>query len=122
VWARKLQQEGRAELMIMRQWKGRVPAEKAADYIKFLNTSGFKDYAETPGNLAVYAFQRTEAGVTEIVLVTLWESIEAIKRFAGEDYEKAHYYHKGKDFLLEFEPLVKHYDVAFASLKHAALK
>lgn len=108
--------------MIMRQWKGRVPAEKAAAYLEFLKKSGFKDYAETPGNLAVYAFQRTEAGVTEIVLVTLWESIEAIKRFAGEDYQKAHYYPEDKDFLLEFAPYVTHYDVAFASLKSAALK
>ena len=106
----------------MRQWKGRVPAERAADYLEFLKASGFKDYGETPGNLAVYAFQRTENGVAEIVLVTLWESVEAIKRFAGEDYEKAHYYAADKDFLLEFEPFVDHYDVAYASLKEGALK
>lgn len=106
----------------MRQWKGRVPAAKAADYLEFLKTSGFKDYGETPGNLAVYAFQRTENGVTEIVLVTLWESVEAIKRFAGEDYEKAHYYPEDKDFLLEFEPFVDHYDVAYTSLKEGALR
>ena len=108
--------------MIMRQWKGRVPAGKAAAYLEFLQTSGFKDYAGTPGNLAVYAFQRTDGEVTEIVLVTLWDSIEAIKRFAGEDYTKAHYYPEDKDFLLEFEPFVTHYDVAFASLKEAALR
>jgi heme-degrading monooxygenase HmoA len=102
--------------MIMRQWRGRVPAEKAADYLEFLKTSGFKDYASTPGNLAVYAFTRARDGITEIVLVTLWDSVEAIKRFAGDDYQKAHYYPEDKDFLLEFEPLVEHYDVAHAAV------
>jgi hypothetical protein len=41
----------------------------------------------------------------------LWESFDAIRRFAGEDYEKAHYYPEDRDFLLELEPFVEHYDV-----------
>ncbi len=106
--------------MVMREWRGRVPAEKAAEYLEFLNTSGFKDYAATPGNLAVYGFQRTESGITEIVLVTLWESVEAIKHFAGEDYERAHYYPEDKDFLLEFEPFVRHYEVVHTTVAHGA--
>lgn len=99
---------------IMRQWRGRVPAEKAADYQNFLHRSGFRDYAATPGNLGVYGLQRTADGVTEFLLITLWESVAAIKRFAGEDFEKAHYYPEDKDFLLEFEPLVSHYEVVLA--------
>lgn len=103
--------------MIMRQWRGRVPAAKADDYLTFLHRSGFKDYGDTTGNLGVFAFQKTTGAVTEFVLITLWESVDAIKRFAGEDYEKAHYYPEDKDFLLEFEPFVSHYEVAYSSLK-----
>ena len=99
---------------IMRQWRGRVPAAKALDYLNFLQGSGFKDYAETPGNLGVYGLHSAAGGVTEFLLITLWESVAAIKRFAGEDFEKAHYYPEDKDFLLEFEPLVTHYEVVLA--------
>jgi len=41
----------------------------------------------------------------------LWESIAAIKQFAGDDYEKARYYPEDKDFLLELEPAVSHYEI-----------
>lgn len=100
---------------IMRQWRGRVPDAKAAAYLEFLAGSGFREYASTPGNLAVYGLRRSSGGVTEFALITLWESVAAIKRFAGEDYEKAHYYPEDKDFLLEFDPQVSHYEVVLAS-------
>ena len=41
----------------------------------------------------------------------LWDSFEAIRRFAGEDYEKAHYYPEDREFLIELEPFVDHYEV-----------
>jgi hypothetical protein len=41
----------------------------------------------------------------------LWESIAAIKLFAGDDHEKAKYYPEDKDFLLEMEPTVSHYEI-----------
>jgi hypothetical protein len=47
----------------------------------------------------------------EFLLLTLWESVAAIKRFAGEEYEKARYYPEDKDFLIEMEPFVMHYEV-----------
>lgn len=94
----------------MRQWRGRVPAEKAADYFKFLETSGFKDYAETPGNLAVYAFEWMQGAVTEIVLVTLWESVEAIIIL------------RTRIFCSNASLYVAHYEVPFALLKESALK
>src|SRR2546427_5857573 len=100
--------------MIMRLWKGKVKAEKAASYLSSLNQTGLKDYAETPGNLAVYSFRRDCGSYVEFLLLTLWESIAAIKRFAGEEYEKARYYPEDDDFLLEKEPFVDHYEVDYA--------
>jgi heme-degrading monooxygenase HmoA len=44
-------------------------------------------------------------------LLTLWESEEAIKRFAGTNMEKAKYYPEDEQFLLELEPTVTHYEV-----------
>ena len=45
------------------------------------------------------------------LLLTLWESEDAIKRFAGSNIEKAKYYPEDELFLLELEPTVTHYEV-----------
>jgi len=53
--------------------------------------------------------------VTHFLLLTLWESLDAIRAFAGEDYDRARYYPEDDDYLLEREPFVVHYDVLAAS-------
>ena len=97
--------------MIVRMWHGRVPTEKAKAYRDFLNTRAIPDYQSTPGNLAVYILERPEGEVTHFITLTFWESLDAIRAFAGEDVEAAKYYPEDQDFLLEFEPTVVHYEV-----------
>ena len=97
--------------MIVRMWHGRVPTEKAAAYRAFLNERAIPDYRSVPGNLSVYILERPEGEVTHFITLTFWESMDAIRAFAGEDVEKAKYYPEDKDFLLEFEPRVVHYEV-----------
>ena len=101
--------------MIARAWHGRVPAAKADAYYAYLLRTGLTDYAATTGNRGVYVFQRMEGDVAHFLLTTFWESVEAIKRFAGEEYERARYYPEDDDYLLEREPLVTHYEVLLAS-------
>ncbi|HEX2629550.1 MAG TPA: antibiotic biosynthesis monooxygenase [Chitinophagaceae bacterium] len=97
--------------MIARMWHGKVPAQKAADYHRFLLESGLKDYGETEGNKGVFLLKREEENVTHFYTLTFWEDTAAIIRFAGPDLEKAKYYPEDKDFLLEFEPFVTHFEV-----------
>ena len=97
--------------MIARTWHGRVPSAKADDYYAYLLRTGLSDYAATPGNRGVTVLRRTEGTVTHFLLLTFWESLEAIQAFAGPEYERARYYPADDDFLLEREPLVTHYDV-----------
>ena len=52
-----------------------------------------------------------EEEAADFLLVTLWDSVEAIKRFAGEDFQKARYYPEDKDYLMEFEENAGHYEV-----------
>ena len=49
--------------------------------------------------------------MTHFVTLTLWQNREAIRGFAGEELERAKYNPEDKDFLLEFEPTVLHYEV-----------
>ena len=97
--------------MIVRMWHGRVPSAKAAAYRQFLIARAIPDYRSVPGNLAVYILERPDGDVTHFITLTHWASMEAIKGFAGEDVEVAKYYPEDKDFLLEFEPTVVHYEV-----------
>jgi heme-degrading monooxygenase HmoA len=97
--------------MIARIWHGVTPAAKADEYLKFLNVSGVPDYQRTPGNRGVYVLRRLEGDRAHFLTLTFWDSLKAIEGFAGEDVENARYYPEDKDFLLEFEPKVMHYDV-----------
>jgi heme-degrading monooxygenase HmoA len=92
-------------------WHGRVPTEKAARYRAFLNARAVPDYRSVPGNVSVHILEREDGPVTHFVTLTFWESLTAIRAFAGEDVEVAKYYPEDRDFLLEFEPTVVHYTV-----------
>ena len=100
--------------MIARYWSGAVPASRGDDYQRYLERTGIRDIQATPGNRGVYVLRRTEGDRTEFVFVSLWDSLDAIRAFAGGDVEKAHYYAEDRDFLLEMSPRVKHYEVVAA--------
>ncbi len=97
--------------MIARVWRGITLAEKADAYVEYLNETGLKDYAKTPGNRGVTVLRRLQGEHSEIVLISLWESMAAVRAFAGENPERSVYYPEDEDYLLEMETLVRHYDV-----------
>ncbi len=97
--------------MIVRMWHGRVPTSKAHAYRAFLNERAIPDYQSVEGNISVFILERVEGEVTHFITMTSWESLTVIKGFAGDDAELAKYYPEDKDFLLEFESRVVHYEV-----------
>ena len=97
--------------MIVRIWHGTVPASKAGAYREFLNTRAISDYRSVQGNLSVHILEREENNITHFITLTFWKNMDSIKAFAGDDVEAAKYYPEDKDFLLEFEPEVVHYEV-----------
>ena len=97
--------------MIARLWHGITAASKADEYLEYLDKTGIQDYRATEGNLSVQLLRRIEGEQAHFLIITLWESVEAIKKFAGEEYEKARYYPEDQYFLLEFEEKVVHYEV-----------
>lgn len=100
--------------MIARVWRGAVPAGRGDAYRAYLDRTGVKDCRATPGNRGVLVLRHDERELTEFVFVSLWESMEVIRGFAGEDVERARYYPEDREFLLSLEPTVRHYDVSAA--------
>lgn len=85
-------------MTIARMWHGRTDAAKTDAYLDFLNRRAVPDYRATEGNQGVYILRRIEGAAAHFLIVTLWESREAIRRFAGNDIERAKYYPEDVDF------------------------
>jgi len=97
--------------MIARIWHGKTKASQAEDYGEFLIARAIPDYQSIAGNLGVHILRHLAGNEAHFITLTFWENVEAIKAFAGEDFEEAKYYPEDKNFLLEFEPKVAHYEV-----------
>lgn len=103
--------------MIARIWHGVTAKARADQYLDYLKQTGIPDYKATKGNLGVYILQRIEEDKAHFQLISLWESFEAIKAFAGPEPEKARYYPEDTEFLLELEETVTHYEVPVYEVK-----
>lgn len=103
--------------MIARVWHGVVPLEKADGYGKYLADSdlGVRDYQRLPGNRGVSLLRRAEGDRVHFLLISLWDSRQAIEGYTGPDIEQAQYFEYDRECLLEPEPNVAHYEVLVAA-------
>jgi heme-degrading monooxygenase HmoA len=69
------------------------------------------DYASVDGLERLFFLQRDEGEAAHFLLVTLWDSMDSVRKFAGDEPEKAKYYPEDDDFLLEKEETVAFYEV-----------
>jgi heme-degrading monooxygenase HmoA len=97
--------------MIARSWRGAVRNEDAEAYAAYIDETGMKAYAATAGNRGAWMLTRQLDGLTEFVTFSLWDSFDAIKGFAGEDYETAVFYPEDDRYLVERDPKCTHWEV-----------
>ena len=99
--------------MIARIWQGRTRPGMGEAYMSYLEQTGLKEYKATEGCKDVLVLTRELGDVTEYVLITIWDSMEAVRRFAGPDPERAIYYPEDDRYFPEEEraPYVRHYEV-----------
>lgn len=105
--------------MIARIWKGITPESKADRYLDYMMATGVKELRAAEGNQGVYVLRRIDRDQAEFTFISLWESFDAIKRFAGEEIDRAVYYPEDRDYLLALDPKVTHYEVLVALTGHA---
>ncbi len=97
--------------MVARIWHGRTPAAKADEYRQYLFDVGIKKIASLPGNRGVQMMVSKTAEQGDFTVISYWDSIDAIKGYAGENYTQVHDLPRDKDFLIDHEPLVRHLDL-----------
>ena len=103
--------------MIARIRHGRTLTAKADEYERYLNASGVERMLKTDGNHGVEVLRKSDGPRTDFVVISYWESIDAVKRFAGKEFEKAVILDRDREFLIEVEPNVLHYEVVRAAGK-----
>jgi heme-degrading monooxygenase HmoA len=107
-----------AKKVILRRWSGRIRTADETDYVAYVAGTGADDYTQTPGNLGFQILMRMLGdGTSEVTTLSWWESMEAIKGFAGEEPEVARYYPEDDRFLLDRPPNVDHYRVLAGQVK-----
>jgi heme-degrading monooxygenase HmoA len=97
--------------MIARTWEGIVPAAKEPAYREFLAREVLPEIRATVGNRGVMVLRRAEAESVRFLVLSYWDSPEAIRAFAGDDVERAHYRPAALKFLVDPAPFVTHYEV-----------
>ncbi len=97
--------------MIARCWRGTVRSADAEVYAAYIDETGMKHYAATPGNRGAWMLQRELGELTEFVTFSLWDSLDAIRAFAGEDYETAVFYPEDDRYLVERDLTCTHHEV-----------
>jgi heme-degrading monooxygenase HmoA len=98
--------------MIARIWRGAVRREDGDAYAEYIRETGLAGYAATAGNRGAWLLRRDAEARTEFATFTLWDSLEAIRAFAGDDVETAVYYPEDDRYLIERDLTVSHYEVA----------
>jgi heme-degrading monooxygenase HmoA len=97
--------------MIARIWRGVVRRPDADSYAGYIRETGFEEYARTEGNLGAWMLRRDDGERTEFITFSLWESVQSIRAFAGDDIEAAVYYPEDDRYLIERDATVRHFEV-----------
>jgi heme-degrading monooxygenase HmoA len=98
--------------VIARIWRGAVRTDDADPYLEYLERTGLQELRRKRGNQAAYALRRIDGDRCEYLVLSLWPSIEDVKRFAGDDPDRAVFYPEDERFLIDRELTVTHWDVA----------
>ena|SRR5579871_5551855 len=97
--------------LIARIWRGRTLAAKAETYTAYLHEAGIRKMAAIPGNRGVQMLRMVHADFADFQVISYWESLEVIKRFAGDDIEKVRHLPNDPEYMVGKEPTVEHFEV-----------
>jgi heme-degrading monooxygenase HmoA len=97
--------------MVARTWRGWTRRADADAYVGYLRETGLAEYRATPGNRGAWILRRDDGDRTEFVTLTFWDSLDAVRGFAGDDVERAVFYPEDDRFLVDRETTVSHFEL-----------
>jgi heme-degrading monooxygenase HmoA len=97
--------------MIARIWRGYAAREHADAYAAMLQPELLPGLSKVKGYRGSYLLRRDRDDEVEFITIILWDSVEAIKAVAGDDYERAVVPEERREYLLRWDATAAHYDV-----------
>jgi len=96
--------------MISRLWRGWTTKENAGAYEQLLRSTILPGIHRIAGYRGAYLLRRDVPEGVEFMTITLWESMDAVRAFAGEDYEVAVVPPAARELLLRFDARSEHFE------------
>jgi heme-degrading monooxygenase HmoA len=97
--------------MIARIWRGYTTHANAEPYATALQAEILPGIMKVPGYKGSYLLRRLYDEEVEFVTVMLWDSLKALRQFAGPDYEQAIVPVERRQFLSRYEERSAHYEI-----------
>jgi heme-degrading monooxygenase HmoA len=97
--------------VIARLWRGTALRENADAYVAHLERETLPDLPGIEGHLGAYVLRRELGDEIEFAVLTLWDSLDAVRAFAGDEYETAVVPPEARRLLTRFDERVAHYEV-----------
>jgi heme-degrading monooxygenase HmoA len=97
--------------VIARVWTGEVRQSDAETYADYIRETGFREYGETAGNRGAWLLRRDDGESCRFVALSMWDSLDAVRAFAGDDVEAAVLYPEDERYLRPGSSTISHYDV-----------
>ena len=99
--------------MIARLWRGQATNAQADAYFRHVTGTVFPSLKDLAGHRGAWLLRRQADGQTEFLALTLWESLDSIRAFAGDDIATAIVEPEARAVLADFDDFARHYEVAF---------
>jgi len=99
--------------MIARLWRGFALSEKANEYLAHVQQAVIPELRQINGYRGIYVLRRNLDDGVEFTVLTLWESMDAIRKFAGENVETAVVAPVAQALLSAFDLKVMHHEIMF---------
>lgn len=97
--------------MIARTWYAKTTPEKEKSCIDFVTAQVFPELRAIAGYKDAYVLRRVLDQEVELLVITIWESMEAVRKFAGDNPDRAVVPPAAHDLLTEWDPTTGHYEI-----------
>ena len=97
--------------MIARHWRGWTKPEDADAYETLLRATVLPHIRQVEGHCGMYILRSDGPEESEFVVINFFTSFEAVKRFAGPDYQTAVFEPEARRLLSRIDPIAMHYEV-----------
>jgi heme-degrading monooxygenase HmoA len=101
--------------MVVRTWRGRAAPANQHAYVEHFRQNVLPELCRIEGFLEASLLKEDQTGVIEFLVITRWQSMDAIRAFAGNDVQRAVVEPAAVAALLDFDQTVRHYEVVEAA-------